>query len=429
MNVLIIGGGGRENAISKSFIKNKNVRLYSIMEYKNQDILKNCTNFLITKENDLKKIIDFIKKNKIDLVFIGPEAPLETDLVDILLNENIITIGPRRCCAKIETDKSWMRKFIDKYNLKCNPKYKIIDYKDPNSLKIAYEYIDIMKDVAIKPIGLSGGKGVKVIGNQLQSISDAKNYVKYLLEKESVIIEEKMNGDEYTLQAFVDGTHLLFCPLVKDYKRLLNNNDGENTGGMGSYTDFDHLLPFINKEILEKSKKIMENTIKYLYLETGFKYKGILYGQFILTNKNEIKLVEYNARFGDPESINILSLLKTDFLKICLSIYYEYLDKIKIDFIQKATVCKYLVPKGYPNNSIINQEINIKRDCNDKDIEIYFANVNFSENKIYTTKSRSIAVLGIGNSISEAEKKVENFILKNGDSKLYHRSDIGKLLK
>lgn len=426
MNVLLIGNGGRESAISKSFLKNKKVKLYSIMEYKNPDILNNCENFLITTKIDTKIILDFVKKNNIELVFIGPESPLNTDLVDMLLREHIITIGPRKCCAKIETDKSWMRKFIEKYNLNCNPNFIVIKKNDPNALDIAYRYIDTMKNIVIKPIGLTGGKGVKLINEQLQSISEAKYYAKELLKTTSIIIEEKLIGEEYTLQAFVDGTHLSFCPLVRDYKRLLNNNYGENTGGMGSYTDSNHLLPFINEDILEISKKIMINTIKYIFLETGFKYKGILYGQFILTNKNEVKLIEYNARFGDPEAINILSLLKSDFLQICLAINNENLNKLNINYKKKATVCKYLVPNGYPNNPITNQEININEEYFCNDIKIYFANINLNNKKIYTTKSRSFAILSYGKSISDAEKKVENFILKNNCFNLYHRSDIGK---
>lgn len=298
-----------------------------------------------------------------------------------------------------------------------------------NSLKHAYDYIKNLNSFVVKPIGLTGGKGVKVINKQNMSFSDIKNYIFNILKKTSIVIEEEIIGEEYTLQAFVDGSNLVFCPLVKDHKRLLCNNKGENTGGMGAYTDINHLLPFIDENIITKSKEIMVKTIKYIFKETGVKYKGILYGQFIVTKEKQIKLIEYNARFGDPEAINTLSLLKTDLFEICISIINENLNRIKILFDNKATVCKYLVPKCYPSCSDMeNLEIIIHDNYIHKDIDIYYANVNCINNKILTTNSRSIAILARSSSITEAESLVENFIQKNLKTNLYHREDIGKTI-
>lgn len=426
MNVLLIGCGGRESAIASSLTKTNSIKLYAIMSYHNPDIINKCEDFLIASEKDINTIVNFSKKKDINFVFVGSEIPLYFGVVDQLLKENINCIGPLKCCSQLETNKAWTRKFIDKYNLGCNPKYNIFDLENETSLKKAFEYIDLINSVVIKPIGLTGGKGVKVIGEQLNSIEEAKQYVtKLFTEKIYIIIEDKLVGEEFTLQAFVDGDHLLFCPLVQDHKRLLDGDKGENTGGMGSYTDIDHSLPFITIDIIDKAKQIMNKTIHYLFIETGFKYKGILYGQFIFTNKHEIKLIEYNVRFGDPESINVLYLLKTNLLDICISIINGSLNKINICFEKKATVCKYLVPKGYPLNSLTDQEIIISDNLNYQDIYIYYANVELLNQKIYTTCSRSIAILGVGKSIYKAEKKISEYIIKNLKTNLYYRKDIG----
>ena len=185
-------------------------------------------------------------------------------------------------------------------------------------------------------------------------------------------------------------------PIIQDHKRAFEGDKGPNTGGMGTYSDADHSLPFLNDADIENAKKINELTLKALNSKTGLLYKGVLYGGFMAVNSG-VRLIEYNARFGDPEAMNIFSLLKTDFIDICKSIIRGDLDKCKIEFLNKATVCKYAVPNGYPDDPIKNKPINIDHML-DLD-NVFFASVDSSDEDLIETGSRTIACISIQDSI------------------------------
>ena len=218
----------------------------------------------------------------------------------------------------------------------------------------------------------------------MHNLNDALDYCKQLInENSSFVIEEKLAGQEFSLLSFSDGKNLLHMPLVRDYKRAFENNLGPNTGGMGSYSLENHLLPFLGEKKLIQAQNYNLATINALHQEFNEPYKGILYGGFITTN-NGVKLIEYNARFGDPEAINILALMRNDFIEICLAIIDGSLDKIKPKFLHRSTVCKYLVPDGYPDNPMENQEIDVSQIENNE--HLYYAAVNEKDGTIYTTR-------------------------------------------
>jgi phosphoribosylamine--glycine ligase len=351
------------------------------------------------------------------LLIIGPEAALAAGVVDELAAQNIPSIGPTKQLAKIETSKGFARNLLTKHDIFACPKYKIF-----NSLDGVKEFLQQLNDYVIKADGLKGGKGVKISGEHLITEDDALNYCQQLIDENSAfVIEEKLVGQEFSLLSFTDGKHLLHMPPVRDYKRAFKNDTGPNTGGMGSYSLENHLLPFLNEKDLIAAQEFNTATINALHEEFNQPYKGILYGGYILT-KNGVKLIEYNARFGDPEAINILALLQTDFIDICLAIINGTLDKIDAKFANQATVCKYLVPNGYPDNPAENQEIDISQIDNPE--QLYFAAVNAKNNKTYTTRSRSLAVLGLADNVTTAEKIAENMANKIKGA-VFHREDVG----
>ncbi|MBW2976072.1 hypothetical protein KY347_01350 [Candidatus Woesearchaeota archaeon] len=194
-----------------------------------------------------------------------------------------------------------------------------------------------------------------------------------------------------------------------------------NTGGMGSYSCEDHLMPFLNKEHVDKAMEITRKTADAIYKETGLYYNGVMYGGFILT-KNGLKLLEYNARFGDPEAMNVLPLLKTDFASICQAIIAQELGRIKVEFEKKATVCKYAVPEGYPKSPVKNEKVEILKIP--EKASVYYASVDQKEDGLYMTGSRAVAFLGIGSSLEEAEKIAEEAV-SSAKGKIFHRKDIG----
>jgi phosphoribosylamine--glycine ligase len=416
MKILLIGGGGREHAIAEGIKTSKhNPSLYAVMAKKNPGIAALCEDFLLEKETEVEKVVEYAKSRDIEMAFVGPEAPLAAGIADALWKAGVPVIGPKKACAIIEFDKAWARNFMKKYNIEGCPAYGVFTEEEP-----AHAFIEKLGDVAVKPSGLTGGKGVKVMGDQLPDLEAAKAYTSELLEKGPVVIEERFIGEEFTLQALVDGKSLVFFPAVQDHKRAYEGDLGPNTGGMGSYTDAEELLPFMLSEDLEKAKKIMQDTVMALYEETGTGYLGILYGQFILTASGP-RVVEFNARFGDPEAMNVIPLTETDFVEIMLAMVKGTLDKLPVKFSRKATVCKYAVPAGYPDTPETDSEITIG---NIGEASIYYASVYEQDGKIYTTGSRAVASLGRAETIDAAEKIARN-ALENIRGKLYFRKDIG----
>ena len=416
MNILLIGGGGREHAIAEGIKRSKhNPFLYAVMAKKNPGIAVLCEDFLLEKETEVGKVIEYAKSRNIEMAFVGPEAPLAAGIADALWEAGIPVVGPKKACAIIEFDKAWARNFMKKYGIEGCPAYEVFTEEGP-----AHAFIEKLGDVAVKPSGLTGGKGVKVMGDQLPDLEAAKAYTSELLEKGPVVIEERFIGEEFTLQTLVDGKSLIFFPAVQDHKRAYEGDLGPNTGGMGSYTDAGELLPFMLFTDLEKVKKIMQDTVKALYEDTGTGYLGVLYGQFILTASGP-KVVEFNARFGDPEAMNVIPLIETDFVDIMSAMVKGTLDELPVNFSRKATVCKYAVPAGYPDTPEKDSEIIVG---NIGEASVYYASVYEKEGKIYTTSSRAVAALGCAETIDAAEKIAQN-ALENIRGKLFFRKDIG----
>lgn len=415
MKVLLIGGGGREHAIAESIARSSNdPQLFAAMSKKNPGIARLCKDFLLIKETD-PEILDFARKNNIELAVIGPEAPLAAGIPDALWEEGIPVVGPRRLAAQIEFDKAWTREFMKKYNISGCPNFRVFSKGEGGT----DEYIDELADVVIKPAGLTGGKGVRVMGDHF-GIDGAKSYAREVLKNDALVIEERLVGEEFTVHAFVDGKTLAFAPAVQDHKRAFEGDKGPNTGGMGSYNDSKDILPFMKASDYTDAKKIMIDTVTGIKKETGVSYQGILYGQFMATAKG-ISVIEFNARFGDPEAMNVLPLLENDFLDVCSRIVKGELEKINVRFKKQATVCKYAVPQGYPDDPVKDSVVEIG---NINEALLFYSSVYEKDNRIYTTGSRAIAVVGIADTIVKAEKKAQNGLsaLKGA---LHSRRDIG----
>lgn len=415
MKVLLVGSGGREHAIAESVARSrKNPELFAAMSKKNPGIARLCENFMLTKETD-PAVVDFALKNNIELAIIGPEAPLAAGIPDMLWGAGIPVVGPRRLAAQIEFDKAWTRDFMKKSGISGCPEFRVFKKGEGGT----DEFIDDLGDVVIKPAGLTGGKGVRVMGDHF-GIEGAKAYAEEVLKKDNLVVEERLIGEEFTVQALVDGKTLAYAPSVQDHKRAYEGDKGPNTGGMGSYNDSKDILPFMKESDYSDAKKIMNDTVMAIKKVTGIQYQGILYGQFMATAKG-ISVIEFNARFGDPEAMNILPLLENDFLEVCSNIVNGTLDKVNVRFRKQATVCKYAVPAGYPDNPVTDSivEIGKMRDC-----LLFYSSVYEKDNKIFTTGSRALAVLGIADTIQEAEKKAQAG-LSTLKGTLHSRRDIG----
>ncbi len=418
-NILLIGSGSREHAIAKSVNKSSSKhKLYCLSGAINPAIEKLTDNYVIADVCDVEAIIEYAKKQDITLAIIGPESTLEVGVADKLKEIGVGVVGPTKDHAQLETSKAFTRGLIDSYEINANPFFKRFDSMDgvEDTLK-KYE-----RKFVIKADGLCGGKGVLVWGDHLHSMNEAIKHCQSLVDAgKEFVIEEKLVGEEFSLISFTDGENFIHMPAVQDHKRAHEGDRGPNTGGMGTYSDANHSLPFLSDSDIERAKEINEKVAHALKDKFGTLYQGILYGGFMATLEGA-KVIEYNARFGDPEAMNLLSLLEGDFIEIAKAITSGKLDEVKASFKKQATVCKYLVPLGYPNNSVKNCEIDISQ-CSDS-VNLFLGAVDLRDDKLIGTGSRSIAVLGMGDTIAQAEQKAEHGV-RNIYGKLYHRPDIG----
>ncbi len=421
MNILIVGSGAREHAIARALSNSpQKPTLYCCALTNNPGIEPLCKEYWIGNISDADEIPNLAKDWKIDLAIIGPEAPLEKGIADALWAINIPVVGPKKKLANLETSKSFTRDLLAYYQIPGSPQYRVF-----YNLVGVKDFLQELGEggYVIKADGLMGGKGVKVAGDHLHSFEEAYEFCEELhADNQAFVIEEKLIGQEFSFMCFCDGEHLIPMPLVQDHKRAFENDKGPNTGGMGSYSDATHSLPFLSKEDIKAAQQINLAVIEALKKECDERYIGILYGSFIATRAG-IKLIEYNARFGDPESLNVLSILESDFVEVCKAMVSNNLSRAQVQFAPLATVCKYAVPKGYPDQPEDGALIDVSGVQYPE--RLFFAAVNEKDGKIYTTRSRAVAVVGVAKTISEAEEIAEQEINRIKGA-LYHRKDIGR---
>ena len=412
MKVLVVGGGGREHAIAMTLSRNSDVELYAAMAQENPGIVRLCRKFFNGKETDVPAVTRFAQQNRIDYAVIGPEAPLEAGIVDSLERAGIPCVGPTRAAARLETDKAFCREMMERHGIAGCPRFRVF--------RRAGEAIDFLEsypgDLAIKPVGLTGGKGVRIMGEHVDR-EGAAQYIRSL--QGGVVLEERLLGEEFTLQAFSDGSRIVPMPLVQDHKRAYEGDRGPNTGGMGSYSLPDHDLPFVSEADRKKALAIMQSVIAAM-ADAGTPYRGILYGQFMNTRDGPM-VIEFNARFGDPEAMNVLSLLETDLLSIMERIVEGNLGNLPVQFCRKATVCKYIVPEGYPESPAAGEPVTLG---SYEPALLYFANVEERDGRLFTRSSRTLAFVGLGETLSGAERIAEK-AASGVSGRVRYRRDIG----
>ena len=417
--ILVIGSGAREHAIVRALDRSHQEKnIFCLASNMNPGIAELCDELLIGNFNDPDFVVNYTNEIGATLAIVGPENPLENGVADALWSVKVKVVGPKKDLAKLETSKAFTRDLLKEYDIPGGPKYRTFD-----SMNGVVEFLnELGENYVVKYDGLAGGKGVKVSGEHLHSHDEALAYCQELTDKgDEFVIEEKFIGEEFSLMSFCDGDTLKHMPAVQDHKRAYEGDTGPNTGGMGTYSDANHSLPFLTEDDIAEAHQINIQTAKAVKDKFGEGYQGILYGGFMAT-ANGVKLIEYNARFGDPEAMNVLSLLESDFIEICNGIADGSLNKVDVHFSNKATVCKYAVPEGYPNKPVKDEQIDISTIKNPDGL--FYASVNIQNGKLVEAGSRTVAVVGMANSISNAEKIAEKEVSAIAGP-LFHRSDIG----
>lgn len=418
MNVAIIGSGGREHALALSISKSNLLdKLFCLPG--NPGTKKIATNIQIGI-NDFEKILQFCKENKIDLVVIGPEQPLVDGLSDYLKDENINVFGPSSYAAKIESSKSFAKSLMNKLSVPT-ASYREFNSNEFNS---AIDYLNDCKfPVVIKADGLAAGKGVIIC----EKLDDAINTIKeFSVDKlfgeagQKYLIEEFMSGEEASIFAITDGEDFIALPAAQDHKRIGENDTGKNTGGMGAYAP----APLISKELEDEVQhKIFRPIIKQLKRE-GHPFIGCLYAGLMITKEGP-KVVEFNCRFGDPETQVVLPLLDGDVLKLLFSAATGKLDMEAVRYSGGCSVCVVAASEGYPDKFEKGFEIT-GLDIDDPQIIIYHAGTTEKEGKILTNGGRVLGITSVlkNNNLLEARNKAYEAIKKINFKNIYYRKDI-----
>lgn len=397
MRILVIGSGGREHAICNKFYESEKVdKIFALPGNAGIGAVAECMDNI--KITDHQAVINFCLTQKIDLVFVGPEQPLVDGLVDDLEKAGLRAFGPSKYCAQLEGSKAFMKKIAADNNVPTAA-YEV--FLEANT---AIEFAKKLGfPCVIKADGLAAGKGVVIAQNLAETTSTIKEFFagKFGEASKKIIIEEFLEGVEVSHFALCDGSNFVSLGFACDHKKVGEGETGANTGGMGTFSPSPFVTPEIEKIILEK---IVTPTLDAMN-KLGHPFKGILFGGIILT-KNGPKLLEFNTRFGDPETQVILPRIKTDFVDLINAAIDGNLSQIKIEFDEtKKLVCVVMCANGYPEAYQKGTEINLSATENLCDIKILHAGTAIKNNKLVANGGRVLNIIASAQSFKDARNK------------------------
>lgn len=417
MNILVVGSGGREHAVIKALKKSKRAdKLYCAPGNGGISDEAVCVPINVM---DIPGMVEFAKGNKIDLVCVTPDDPLCAGMADAMRSAGIRAFGPSGNAAMIEGSKAYSKSLMKKYGIPTG-KYEVFDDIDAAKKHIVKSPLPIV----IKADGLALGKGViicKTSAHAMEAVDDIMGRRKFGEAGNRIVIEEFLEGPEVSVLAFCDGKTIKMMPSSQDHKKAFDGDLGPNTGGMGTFTPSLCYTPKIDEYCMEN---IYLPTVEALEKE-GRPFKGVLYFGLILTKEGP-KVLEYNARFGDPETQVILPLLKTDLVDVFDACIDEKLDETELVWENKAMVCVILASGGYPEEYVKGYEISGLESFTDKeDLVIYHAGTKKSDNSYYTNGGRVLGVAAKADTMEQAREKAYEAVGGISFTGMSYRKDIG----
>lgn len=416
MKILVIGSGGREHALSwKLAQSNKVTDVFVAPGNSGTSLEPKIQNIAIS---DIDKLIDFAKQNSIAWTLVGPEVPLAGGIVNKFRNNNLKIWGPTQYCAQLESSKSFAKNFMAKYNIPT------ATYQTFHDGKSAKDYLATQKlPIVIKADGLAAGKGVLValtLTEALEFVDDIFANNKFGDAGSKVVIEEFLDGVEASFIVMIDGKNILTMATSQDHKRLLDDDKGPNTGGMGAYSPAPVVTNAIHQKVI---KEIIQPVIDGMAHE-GHSYTGFLYAGLMIDKLGSVKTLEYNCRFGDPETQPIMCRLETDLVDLIEAGLEQKLDKIEAKWADKFAIGVVLASSGYPDKPRKNDIITGVADV-PSDVKVFHAGTDIRDNKLYTAGGRVLCVVGTGSDIKQAQDTVYNAIKLINFDGIQYRKDIG----
>ena len=417
MNILIIGSGGREHAIAWKCAQDDFVKHIYVCPGNAGTYLEDKVSNIEIDTKKFNLIEDFCVKEQIDLVIIGPEQPLVDGLTDYLQNKGIKTFGPSKSAAQLEGSKTFSKDFFVKYDIPT------AEYKSFEDFDSSVNYLDeVSYPTVVKADGLAAGKGVIICENKesaIEALNSIFNDKAFGKAGNRVVIEEFLEGEEASFIAVVSKDKIIPLVTSQDHKAVGDGNVGLNTGGMGAYSPAPIVTEEMQKKILEK---VMYPTMNGLINE-GFPYLGFLYAGLMIKD-GDLKVLEFNCRFGDPETQPILIRLKSSLVELCLAAIENKLNSYSIDWSSKHSCGVVIASKGYPESYDIDKVVKIKY-TEDDDLKLFHAGTKYEDNKIITSGGRVFCATALGNNLKEAQEKAYNLVNNVDFEGSFFRKDIG----
>lgn len=416
--VLVIGAGGREHALAWKLAQSNKVKhVYVAPGNGGTASEAKVSNLAIT---DIHELIKFARDSEIFFTVVGPEAPLANGIVDQFRAHDLKIWGPTSFCAQLESSKSFAKNFMHKYNIPT-ARYAVFTESEP-----AKEYLDLQSlPIVIKADGLAAGKGVLVAQTRQEAINfidEIFTHNKFGNAGSKVVIEEFLGGVEASFIVMIDGKNVLPMASSQDHKRLLNNDLGPNTGGMGAYSPAPVVTPAIHDQVMQN---IIEPVIAGMVKE-GHNYTGFLYAGLMIDKDGIAKTLEFNCRFGDPETQPIMARLNSDLFDLIDSGINQKLDQITVSWDKQFALGVVLAAEGYPESPRKNDIINGLNELKHmSEIQVFHAGTMIKENNVYTDGGRVLCIVARDNDLKQLQHKVYSAIKKINFAGMQYRTDIG----
>ena len=415
MKILVVGGGGREHAVIWKLRQNPRVeQVYCAPGNGGIGELAECVDIGAT---DIAAMADFAEREKIDLVVVTPDDPLALGMVDELTHRGIRAFGPTKAAAEIEASKAYSKELMKKYGIPT------ADYATFDSMEEALRYVEACPiPIVVKADGLALGKGVLICETREQ----AREAVRKIMGQRAfgdagsrVVIEEFLTGPEVSVLAFCDGKTIRPMESAQDHKRALDGDGGANTGGMGTFSPTPKYTPALREQV---EREIILPTVEALNAE-GRPFQGVIFFGLMLTDKGP-KVLEYNARLGDPEAQSVLFRMRTDLLDVMEAVIDGTLDQITLEFDSSPAVCVVMASGGYPGSYEKGKEI-FGLDAVDRDVMVFHAGTAQRDGRFYTNGGRVLGVTAMGADMAAAREKAYANVAKIHFDGAHFRTDIG----
>lgn len=420
MKVLIIGNGGREHALAWKAAQADEVEIVYVAPGNAGTAVEPKLNNVDIGVENIPGLVDFAKSNQVDLTIVGPEAPLVLGVVDAFQEAGLKCFGPSKAAAQLEGSKAFSKDFLAKHNIPTAA-YEVFTEVEP-----AKAYIEKMgAPIVVKADGLAAGKGVIIADTTQQAFAAVEDMLegnKFGDAGARVVIEEFLTGEEASFIVMADGKNILPMATSQDHKARDNGDTGPNTGGMGAYTP----APVVTRKIHDRvMKEVIEPTIAGM-AKDGMPYTGFLYAGLMIATDGTPKVLEFNCRFGDPETQPIMMRLKSNLNTLCLAALEQKLDQTSVDWDSRAALGVVLAAGGYPNSYEKGDVINGIDDANAADIKVFQAGTAFnSQDETITNGGRVLCVTALGENVTEAQKRAYDGVKKIHWNNMYFRDDIG----